>query len=144
MIFLLVCCKMYFFKLINIFVFFVFILVDPFGFPVFWFQKSQKIFSLQLKIISGKENFRAAGGYRHVHSFSFFFVLCFFLCFVLFDFIFVCFRQFLFFNFFIRSNFEKISLLSLYRACIILTKKLNKGVRAKCPKDYNFRNQILC
>ena len=56
------CFKTYFLKLINIFVFFVFTLVDAFGFPVFWFikvEKSQKLFLPLQKIISAKENFHA-------------------------------------------------------------------------------------
>ena len=48
-VFLLLCLPVQFLlqnvfcKLINIFVFFVFILVDAFGFPVFWFQKDREI-----------------------------------------------------------------------------------------------------
>ena len=42
-----------FFKLINIFVFFVFILIDAFGFPILWFHKKREI------DITKKENFSA-------------------------------------------------------------------------------------
>ena len=47
-----------FLKLINIFVFFVFILVDAFS-GFIKTEKSQKLFLPQQKIISAKKNFRA-------------------------------------------------------------------------------------
>ena len=43
MIFVLVCCKTNFFTLMHIFVFFVFSLVDAFGFPILWFHKDREI-----------------------------------------------------------------------------------------------------
>ena len=50
--------KKVFLKLINIFSFFVFILVDAFSGSIKT-EKSQRIFLPQQKIISAKENFRA-------------------------------------------------------------------------------------
>ena len=102
MIFVLVCWKTYFFKLINIFDFFVFILVDAFGFPVFWFHKDREITKNHFTLVENNFGERKLSCSLWLPTralvFLFFFLFCFVLfCLILFLFVLDSFFLFYFF-----------------------------------------------